>query len=51
VKAISLSSPTDLNKHETEIDNLLNLRYPMIAPLTGYVLSMNSTEQQELKTG
>jgi serine/threonine protein kinase len=50
IKVISLSNPSDLNKLETEIENLLNLRHPMIAPLIGYVLSMNSTEQRELKT-
>jgi hypothetical protein len=50
VKAISLSSPADLCKLGTEIENLLNLRHPMIAPLIGCVLSIGSTEQRELKT-
>jgi hypothetical protein len=50
VKSISLSSPVDLCELGTEIENLLNLRQPMIAPLIGSVLSMNSTERRELNT-
>jgi hypothetical protein len=50
VKAISISSPADLCKLGTEIENLLNLRHTMIRPLIGCVLSMDSTEQREFKT-
>jgi hypothetical protein len=51
VKSISLSSPVDLCKPGTEIENLINLRHPMIAPLIGCVLSANSTGERAFKTG
>jgi serine/threonine protein kinase len=50
VKSISLSIPADLYKLRTEIENLLNLRHPMITPLIGYALPMDSTGQRALRT-
>jgi hypothetical protein len=42
-QSTSLSSPV-------KIENLLNPRHPMIAPLIGCVLVMDSTVQREFKT-
>jgi serine/threonine protein kinase len=50
VKAISVSGSIERRQIEPEIENLLNLCHPMIARLIGCTLSMNSTEQRELKT-
>jgi hypothetical protein len=43
VKAISLSGSIERRHIKTEMENLLNLRHPMIAPLIGYVLPVESS--------
>jgi serine/threonine protein kinase len=50
VKAISLSGSLERRQIETEIENLLNLRHPMIAPLIGCVFPGESSGQREFKT-
>jgi serine/threonine protein kinase len=50
VKAISLSGFIEGCQIETEIENLLKLRHPMIAPLIGCVLPVESRERRESKT-
>jgi serine/threonine protein kinase len=49
-KAISLSRLIGRRQIETEIENLLNLRYPMIAPLIGCVFPVESNGRREFKT-
>jgi hypothetical protein len=50
VKAISLSGSIERRHIEAEMENLLNLRHPMIAPLVGCVLPVESSGQRELQT-
>jgi hypothetical protein len=52
VKAISLSGRIDRCQIEIEIEieNLLNLRHPMITPLIGCVLPVELSGQREFKT-
>jgi hypothetical protein len=50
VKAISLSGSIERRQLETEMENLLNLRHPMIAPLIGCVLPVKTSGQREFKT-
>jgi serine/threonine protein kinase len=50
VKAISLSGLIKQCQIEMEIENLLNLRHPMITPLIGSVLPVESSGQWEFKT-
>jgi hypothetical protein len=50
VKAISLSGSIERREIEIEIENLLNLRHPMIAPLIGSVLPVESIGQREFRT-
>jgi hypothetical protein len=50
VKTVSLPGPIDRCKIEIEIENLLNLRHPMIALLIGSVFPVESSGQREFKT-
>jgi cell division control protein CDC15 len=50
VKAISLSGSIEPWQIGTEIDNMLNLRHPMIAPLISSVFPVESNRQWEFKT-
>jgi serine/threonine protein kinase len=50
VKAISLSGSIERRQIETEIDNLLNLHHPMIAPLIGCVFPVGSSGQRKFRT-
>jgi hypothetical protein len=50
VKAISLSGLIERCQIETEIENLLNLRHPMIASLISCVFPVESSGRRELKT-
>jgi hypothetical protein len=50
VKTNSLSRSIERRQLETEIENLWNLRHPMIAPLTGCVLPVESSGQREFRT-
>jgi hypothetical protein len=44
VKSVSLSPLLERRQIETEIENLLNLRHPLIAPLVGFVFPAESGE-------
>jgi hypothetical protein len=50
VKAISLSGSIERREIEAEMENLLNLRHPMIAPLIGCVLPVESSGQRKFRT-
>jgi serine/threonine protein kinase len=50
VKAISLSGLIERCQIETEIENLLNLRHPMIAHLIDCVFPVESSRQREFRT-
>jgi hypothetical protein len=50
VKTISLPGFIERCQIETEIANLLNLRHPMIAPLIGYLFSVESSGWGGFKT-
>jgi serine/threonine protein kinase len=50
VKTISLSGFIEQCQIETEIENLLNLRHPLIAPLISCLFPVESSGQQEFKT-
>jgi hypothetical protein len=49
MKTISLSSFIHHCQVHTEIENLFNLRHPMIAPLIGHMFSVEPNGEQELK--
>jgi hypothetical protein len=50
VKSVSLSALLGRCQIESEIENLLNLRHPLIAPLFFFALPAESGGQRELKT-
>jgi serine/threonine protein kinase len=50
VKSVSFSALIERCQIETEIENLLNLRHPLIAPLIGSVFPVESVGLLELKT-
>jgi hypothetical protein len=50
VNVISLSGSIQRRQIETELENLRNLRPPLIAPLIGCVFPVESSEQREFKT-
>jgi serine/threonine protein kinase len=50
VKAISLSGSIERRQIETEMEKLLNLHHPMIAPLIGCVLPVEPSGQWEFRT-
>jgi serine/threonine protein kinase len=50
VKAISVSGLIERCQIETKIENLLNLRHPMITPLIGCVFPVESSGQREFRT-
>jgi hypothetical protein len=50
VKSVSPSASIEPSQIETEIENLLNLRHPMIAPLIGFAFPAQSSGRRELKT-
>jgi serine/threonine protein kinase len=50
VKSVSLPAPIGRCQIATEIENLLNLRHPLIAPLVGFVFPAESGGCRELKT-
>jgi hypothetical protein len=50
VRAISLSELSERCQVEIEIENLLNLRHPVIPPLIGCVLSVESTGRRKFRT-
>jgi hypothetical protein len=50
VKSVPLSELIGRRQIKTEIENLLNLRHPAIAPLIGFVFPAESSERRELKT-
>jgi serine/threonine protein kinase len=50
VKFVPLSALIGRRQIETEIENLLNLRHPTIAPLIGFVFPAESSERREFKT-
>jgi hypothetical protein len=50
VKAVSLPSLIGRCQIATEIENLLNLRHPPIAPLIGFPFPVESGGRRELKT-
>jgi hypothetical protein len=49
MKAIPLSGLIERRQIETEIENLLNLRHPMIATLIGCVLPVKSSGPREFR--
>jgi hypothetical protein len=49
VKSISFSPLLKRRQIETGIENLLNLRHSLIAPLIGFVFAIESGGRQELK--
>jgi hypothetical protein len=50
VKNFSLSGSIERHQIDTEVENLLNLRHPMIAPLIGCVFPVESSGQREFRT-
>jgi hypothetical protein len=50
VKSVSLPAPIGRCQIATEIENLLNLRHPLIERLIGFVFPAESVERWELKT-
>jgi hypothetical protein len=50
VKAISLSGSIRRRQLEIEMENLLNLRHPMIARLIGCIFPLESSGQREFRT-
>jgi serine/threonine protein kinase len=50
VNSVSLSPRLERRQIATEIENLFNLRHPLIAPLIGFVLPVESGGPRELKT-
>jgi serine/threonine protein kinase len=50
VKSVSLPAPLGRCQIATEIENLFNLRHPLIAPLIGVVCPVESGGRWELKT-
>jgi hypothetical protein len=50
VKSVSLPAPIGRCQIATEIENLFNLRHPLIAPLIGIVFPVESGGRRELKT-
>jgi serine/threonine protein kinase len=51
LKSVPLSALIGRGQIETEIENLLNLRHPTIAPLIGFVFPAESSGRREFKTG
>jgi hypothetical protein len=49
VKAISISGLIKRCQIETEIENLMDLRHPMIAPLIGCVFPVEASRQREFQ--
>jgi hypothetical protein len=50
VKAISLSGSIERRQIETEMENLLNRRHPMIAPLIVCIFPVESSGQRKFRT-
>jgi hypothetical protein len=50
VKADSLTGSIERRQIDTEVENLLNLRHPMIAPLIGCVFPVESSGRWEFRT-